>query len=111
MSSSKFASDSLQGQITSVQSENEKAKAEVKEVLQALEELAMNYDQKLQEVDNRNKENDKLQDDLTSKQVAINLRDFARYFLSLLSSHCLIIIFLITPICRNHAWSGAAPDT
>lgn len=69
MSSSKFASDSLQGQITSMQSENEKSKTEVKEVLQALEELAMNYDQKLQEVDNKNKENDKLQDDLTSKQV------------------------------------------
>ena len=69
MSSTKFDSDSLQTQITSLQNENEKAKAEVKEVLQALEELAMNYDQKLQEVDNKNKENDKLLEDLTSKQV------------------------------------------
>lgn len=69
MTSSKFDSDSLQSQITLLQNENEKAKAEVKEVLQALEELAMNYDQKLQEVDNKNKENDKLLEDLSSKQV------------------------------------------
>ena len=71
MSTTKFDSDSLQSQITLLQSENEKSKDEVKEVLQALEELAMNYDQKLQEVDNKNKENDKLQDDLSSKQVGI----------------------------------------
>ena len=69
MSSTKFDSDSYQTQISSLQKENEKSKDEVKEVLQALEELAMNYDQKLQEVDNRNKENDKLQEDLSSKQV------------------------------------------
>lgn len=71
MSSTKFDSDSLQTQISSLQKENEQAKDEVKEVLQALEELAMNYDQKLQEVDNKNKENDKLQEDLSSKQVGI----------------------------------------
>ncbi len=71
MSTTKFDSDSLQSQISLLQKENEKSKDEVKEVLQALEELAMNYDQKLQEVDNRNKENDKLQEDLSSKQVGV----------------------------------------
>ena len=72
MSSTKFDSDSLQTQISLLQSENEKSKDEVKEVLQALEELAMNYDQKLQEVDNKNRENDKLQEDLSSKQVKLD---------------------------------------
>ncbi|XP_028416409.1 kinesin heavy chain-like [Dendronephthya gigantea] len=72
MSTTKFDSDSLQSQISLLQSENEKSKDEVKEVLQALEELAMNYDQKLQEVDNKNKENDKLQEDLSSKQKLLD---------------------------------------
>jgi len=71
MSTTKFDSDSLQSKINLLQNENEKSKDEVKEVLQALEELAMNYDQKLQEVDNKNKENDKLQEDLSSKQVGV----------------------------------------
>lgn len=69
MSSTQFDSDSLQSQISLLQEESEKSKDEVKEVLQALEELAMNYDQKLHEVDNKNKENEKLQEDLSSKQV------------------------------------------
>ena len=73
MSTTKFDSDSLQSQISLLQKENEKSKDEVKEVLQALEELAMNYDQKLQEVDNKNRENDKLVEDLSSKQVGDNL--------------------------------------
>lgn len=53
------------------QSENDSAKDEVKEVLQALEELAMNYDQKSQEVDTKNKENETLSDDLQKKMVSI----------------------------------------
>lgn len=85
MSTTKFDSDSLQSQISLLQSENEKSKDEVKEVLQALEELAMNYDQKLQEVDNKNKENDKLQEDLTSKQVCYTLKT------SSYCCHCAIV--------------------
>ena len=61
--------EKLQSQINSMQSESETSKTEVKEVLQALEELAVNYDQKLQEVETKTKDNDKLSDELSQKQV------------------------------------------
>ena len=55
-----------------LQAENDSAKDEVKEVLQALEELAMNYDQKSQEVENKNRENETLSDDVNKKMANIN---------------------------------------
>ena len=66
-------SEKLQSQINTMQSESETSKTEVKEVLQALEELAVNYDQKLQEVETKTKDNDKLTDELSQKQVRFSI--------------------------------------
>ena len=64
--------ESLTQEMSRIQSDNESAKDEVKEVLQALEELAMNYDQKSQEVDNKNKDIDMLTDELSQKLVGVS---------------------------------------
>lgn len=45
---------------------------QVKEVLLVLEELAMNYDQKSQEVENKNKENETIVDELNVKLVRVH---------------------------------------
>ena len=69
LKSSQVDTERLQSQINTMQSESETSKTEVKEVLQALEELAVNYDQKLQEVETKTKDNDKLSEELSQKQV------------------------------------------
>ena len=79
-------SEKLQSQISSMQSESETSKTEVKEVLQALEELAVNYDQKLQEVETKTKENEKLSDEVSQKQVWH-------------SSNCLLFFIFILQCC------------
>ena len=68
----KASSASLESQVNAITKENESSKTEVKEVLQALEELAVNYDQKLQEVDQKSKENENFMEELNTKQSELS---------------------------------------
>lgn len=72
ISNARRDNDLLQQEVGRISADNDSAKDEVKEVLQALEELAMNYDQKSQEVDTKNKENETLNDELSQKMSLLN---------------------------------------
>lgn len=67
--SSRRDHDTLQTELSRLLAENEASKEEVKEVLQALEELAVNYDQKSQEVEDKTKEFEALSEELNEKSV------------------------------------------
>lgn len=69
LASSRRDHENLQAELNRLQAENEASKDEVKEVLQALEELAVNYDQKSQEVEDKTKEFETISEELNQKSV------------------------------------------
>uniref|UniRef100_A0A4W6BK72 Kinesin-like protein n=1 Tax=Lates calcarifer TaxID=8187 RepID=A0A4W6BK72_LATCA len=71
LASSRGDGDKVQAELGRLQVESDCAKAEVKEVLQALEELAINYDQKSQEVEEKGLQNQLLADQLSQKMVIL----------------------------------------
>ncbi|KAM9831043.1 kinesin family member 5Aa isoform 3-T3 [Syngnathus typhle] len=71
LASSRGDGDKVQAELGRLQVESDCAKAEVKEVLQALEELAINYDQKSQEVEEKGLQNQLLADQLAQKMSSL----------------------------------------
>lgn len=69
LASSRADSERVQCELGLLQAESESAKAEVKEVLQALEELALSYDQKSHEAQDKSMENKLLTQELAQKMV------------------------------------------
>ncbi|KAA0716177.1 Kinesin heavy chain isoform 5A [Triplophysa tibetana] len=71
LASTRGDSDKVQTELGRLQTESESAKAEVREVLQALEELAVNYDQKSQEVEEKSLHNKQLAEQLSHKMASL----------------------------------------
>uniref|UniRef100_A0AAQ6ICW0 Kinesin-like protein n=1 Tax=Anabas testudineus TaxID=64144 RepID=A0AAQ6ICW0_ANATE len=71
LTSSRRDHDTLQTELNRLLAENDASKDEVKEVLQALEELAVNYDQKSQEVEDKTRQFEALSEELNEKSSSL----------------------------------------
>merc|ERR1719427_1471438 len=63
--------ETAQEEVTRLQTENESAKEEVQDVLQALEELALNYERKVQIAEDKGKELVQVTEELANKKKAM----------------------------------------
>ena len=72
ISSTRRDYENLTKEMSKIQGENDSAKDEVKDVLQALEELAVNYDQKSQEAETKSREYNTVNEELSQKQSQLN---------------------------------------
>lgn len=87
LASTRRDQDNMQAELNRLQAENDASKEEVKEVLQALEELAVNYDQKSQEVEDKAKEYEILSDELNQKSVILSSIDSELQKLKEMTNH------------------------